>query len=99
MENIVPKLEVICFHNGVLTVAFFLRSDRPTTIGRAIENVIVFDDERCSRFTQRLKIVTANGAFMTLIAVTGRRSMRFKSKEALRYQLVQNSNWPRDAFG
>ena len=50
MENIVPKLEVICFHNGVPTVAFFLRSDRPTTIGRAIENVIVLDDERCSRF-------------------------------------------------
>ena len=50
MENIVPKLEVICFHNGVPTVAFFLRTDRPTTIGRAIENVIVLDDERCSRF-------------------------------------------------
>ncbi len=50
MERTVPKLEVVCFHNGVPTVAFFLRTDQPTTIGRAIENVIVLDDERCSRF-------------------------------------------------
>lgn len=46
----VQNLELICFRNGSPTVAFFLRSDRPTTIGRAIENVVVLSDERCSRF-------------------------------------------------
>ena len=45
-----PNLELICFLNGVPTVAFFLRTDRPTTIGRAIENVVVLNDDRCSRF-------------------------------------------------
>lgn len=50
METAAQNLEIVCFHNGTPTVAFFLRSDRPTTIGRAIENVVVLDDERCSRF-------------------------------------------------
>ncbi len=50
METTAQKLEIICFHNGAPTVAFFLRDDRPTTIGRAIENIVVLDDERCSRF-------------------------------------------------
>ena len=45
-----PNLELVCFHNGQPTVAFFLRTDRPTTIGRALENVVVLNDERCSRF-------------------------------------------------
>ena len=45
-----PNLELVCFRNGAPTVAFFLRVDRPTTIGRAIENVVVLNDERCSRF-------------------------------------------------
>lgn len=50
METTAQNLEIICFHNGAPTVAFFLRADRPTTIGRAIENMVVLDDERCSRF-------------------------------------------------
>ncbi len=50
MEPVAQNLEIICFHNGAPTVSFFLRADRPTTIGRAIENVVVLDDERCSRF-------------------------------------------------
>lgn len=50
MKPIVQKLEIICFHNGAPTVAFFLHTERPTTIGRAIENIVVLDDERCSRF-------------------------------------------------
>ena len=50
MELSAPKLEIICFHNGTPTVAFFLHADRSTTIGRAIDNVVVLDDERCSRF-------------------------------------------------
>ena len=44
------NLELICFHNGAPTVSFFLRADRPTTLGRAIENTVVLNDERCSRF-------------------------------------------------
>ncbi len=44
------NLELVCFRNGAPTVAFFLRPDRSTTIGRAIENVVVLNDERCSRF-------------------------------------------------
>ncbi|MDO5308748.1 MAG: sigma 54-interacting transcriptional regulator [Planctomycetia bacterium] len=46
----VEKLEIVCFHNGAPTVAFFLRPEQPTTIGRAIENVVTLNDERCSRF-------------------------------------------------
>ena len=44
------NLELVCFHNGAPTIAFFLRADRPTTLGRAIENTVVLNDERCSRF-------------------------------------------------
>jgi transcriptional regulator with GAF, ATPase, and Fis domain len=48
--SMTQNLELVCFRNGAPRVAFFLRSDRATTIGRAIENAVVLNDERCSRF-------------------------------------------------
>ncbi|MBQ9873966.1 MAG: sigma 54-interacting transcriptional regulator [Thermoguttaceae bacterium] len=50
------KLELVCFRNGTPTSAFFLPMDRPTTIGRAIENAVTLDDERCSRFHATIEL-------------------------------------------
>lgn len=50
MEYSTQNLELICFRNGAPSVAFFLRKNRPTTIGRAFENAVVLNDDRCSRF-------------------------------------------------
>lgn len=50
MQNLGQSFELICFRNGVPNVAFFLRAGRTTTIGRAVENAVVLNDERCSRF-------------------------------------------------
>ena len=50
MGDALQNLEIVCFYNGKPNLAFFLSEDRPTTIGRAVENVVVLNDERCSRF-------------------------------------------------
>ncbi len=50
MRILGQSFELICFRNDVPTVAFFLRAGRTTTIGRAVENAVVLNDERCSRF-------------------------------------------------
>jgi len=50
VSSSLQNLEIVCFYNGKPNLAFFLNEDRPTTIGRAVENVVVLNDERCSRF-------------------------------------------------
>lgn len=49
-EGMTNILELVCFQNGAPSVAYFLLSDSETTIGRAIGNSIVLNDDRCSRF-------------------------------------------------
>ena len=49
-EGMANILELVCFQNGAPSVAYFLSSDSETTIGRAIGNSIILNDDRCSRF-------------------------------------------------